>query len=196
MFRGSVALMILQSVAGVKRGEFRHGEIARDLGDDRRGGDGRTARVAIDDGDFPAGESGFLVAVDEAEVRLEGKTRDRAAHGEKARAENVVRLDFLDGGDSYRPLHLRVAAEKFLQLSPALGLERLRVVEMYVPQAVGQNRRRGVDRSRPAASPHFIHSCDDSRVSRTQSALEFPGEGGVPRHGRSFFDGINGIFPD
>src|SRR5271155_5329550 len=83
VFRGSVALMILQTVGGVKRGEFRHGAIPRDLGDDRRGGNGRTARIAVDDGDFPAGKTGFLIAIDEAEVRLEAQALDGAAHGEE-----------------------------------------------------------------------------------------------------------------
>jgi hypothetical protein len=104
--------MILQSVAGVKHGEFRHGAIARDLGDDRRGGDRGTTRVAIDDRDFPAGETGFLVAVDQAEVRLHAQTLDRAAHGEEAGAENIMRLDFLDRGGSDGPPDFRVTAEK------------------------------------------------------------------------------------
>jgi hypothetical protein len=104
--------MILQSVAGVKHGEFRHGAIARDLGDDRRGGDGGTTRVAIDDGEFPAGETGFLVAVDQAQVRLHAQALDRAAHGEKAGAENIVRLDFLHGSGSDGPPDFRVTAEK------------------------------------------------------------------------------------
>ena len=110
MFRGSVALMILQTVGGVKHGEFRHGAIARDLGDDGRGGDGRTARVAVDDGEFPAGKTGFLVAVDQAQVRLHRKSLDRAAHGEEAGAENIMRFDFLDRGDSDGPPDFRVTA--------------------------------------------------------------------------------------
>ena len=109
VFRGSVALMILQSVGGVKRGEFRHGAIPRDLGDDRRGGDGRAARVAIDNGEFRAGETGFLIAVDQAQVRLHPKSFDRAAHRKQAGAKNIMRLDFLDGRDADGPAYFRVS---------------------------------------------------------------------------------------
>ncbi len=182
VFRGSVALMILQSVAGVKRGEFRHGPIARDLDDDRRGGDRRTARVALDDRDFPAGQTGFLVAIDETKMRLHAQARDRAAHGQKTRAENIVRLDFLDRGDSDGPMNFSVTAQEGAQLRPAFGFEHLRVVEMAMPQAVGQNRRRRVDRPRPATAPDFIHARDDRPSLGTQPALECPGQGGSP-HG-------------
>ena len=110
VFRGSVALMILQSVAGVKHGKFRHGAITRNLGDDRRGRDGRTARVTIDDGEFPAGKTGFLIAVDQAQVWLQRKSLDRAAHGEEAGPKNIMRLDLLDGGDSDGPANFGMTA--------------------------------------------------------------------------------------
>jgi len=113
--------MILQTVGRVKRGEFLHGAIARDLGDDRRGGDGGAAGVAVDDGEFWAGEPGLLVAVDEAEMRLQGEARDRAAHGEQACAENIVRLDFFQRSDADGPSDLGVRAKEMAQLGAMLS---------------------------------------------------------------------------
>jgi hypothetical protein len=181
--------MILQTVHGVKRGEFRHDAIAGDLGDDRGGGDGGTPRVAIDDGEFPAAQAGLLVAVNQAEVRLLGEALDGAAHREKTRAKNIVRLDFLNGGDADRPVDFRVAAKKMIQLRAVLGDEELGVVEMPVLQAVGQNRRRRVDRSRPASAPDFIHAGDDGDAFGAKPALEFPAERITPfagGHGGNF----------
>ena len=182
MFRGSVALMILQSVGGVKRGELGHGAIARDLGDDRCGGDGGAAGVAIDDGDFQAGEAGLLVAVDEAGVGLDGHARvaealDGAAHGEEAGAENIVGLDFLGGRDADRPRDLGMTAEKMAQFLAVLDEEELRVVEMPVLEAVGQDDRRGIDRPGPAAAADFIDSGDEGQAFGAQLALECPAKG-------------------
>ena len=171
--------MILQSVGGVKRGELGHGAVAGDLGDDRRGGDGGAAGVAIDDGDFHAGEAGFLVAADEAGVGRKAKAFNGAAHGEEAGAENIVGVDFLDGGDADGPVDFRVGAEEGAQFFAVLGLEGLGVVEVLVLEAVGENGRCGVDRSGPATASDFIDARDDGRAFGTQLALEWPGEGGA-----------------
>ena len=88
--------MILQTVAGVKRGEIGHGAVAGDLGDDGGGGDGGTASVAIDNGFLFTTKTGFFVAVNEAEVGLNGKALNRAAHGEQAGLKDVVGVYFLD----------------------------------------------------------------------------------------------------
>jgi len=175
MLRGSVALMILQTVRGVKRAECDHGRIARDLGDDRCGGDGGAFRVTVNDGDFAAGQARALVAVDEAELRRGVQARDGAAHGEQAGAEDIMGIDFLDRGDADGPRDFGVAAEKFLQLRAMLGGELLGVVEVGMLEAVGQNRRGGVDRPGPATAPDFIHARDDYRDAfGPQLALEFP----------------------
>jgi hypothetical protein len=169
--------MILQSVGGVKRGEFLHGAVACDLGDDGGGGDGGAARIAVDDGEFVTGKTGLTVAIDQAEVRLEVKTLDRAAHGEETGAENIVRLDFLEGGDADGPVDLGMAAEEMIELGAILGDEQLRVVEMAMSQAIGQDRRRRIDRTRPAAAADFIHPGDDGHAFGAQATLEFPAQG-------------------
>jgi len=183
VFGGSVALMILQTVRGVKRGEFRHGSVARNLGQDRGSGDGGAAGVALDNGDFRAGEARLFVAVDEAEMGLKRQTRDGAAHGEEAGLEDIVGVDFLDGGEAEGPAHVGMAAEKMAEFLPLLDRELLRVVEVRVPQAVGQHGRRRVDRPGPAAAPDFIDTRHQRGVGGTQAALEFPSEGIVARHG-------------
>jgi hypothetical protein len=100
--------MFIQSVLWVKHGELLHGAVAGDLGDDRGGGDGRAAGVAIDDGELMAIEAGLHVAVDEAEMGLQAQAFDGAAHGQEAGAENIVDLDFLSGRDADRPVDFGV----------------------------------------------------------------------------------------
>jgi hypothetical protein len=187
VFRGSVALMILETEGGVKRGEFGHGAIARDLGDDGGGGDGRAAGVAIDDGDFPAGDARLLVAIDEAEVGLQAQALHRAAHGKEARAKNIVRLDFVGRRDSDGPMHLRMFAEEVVQLRARLGDEHLRIVQVPMLQPIRQNRRRRIDRPRPAPATDFIHARDDSHAFRTKRPLKCPAKGVAAFAGRHGF---------
>src|ERR1700677_3297583 len=106
VFRGSVALMILQTVAGVKRGEFPHGAVAGDLGDNGSGGDGGTAGVPVNDGKFRAGETRLDVPVDETEVGLQSEPLHRTSHGEKPCAKNIMEVDFRDRRNADRPLNL------------------------------------------------------------------------------------------
>jgi hypothetical protein len=77
--------MILQSIAGVKHGQLPHQAIPRDLGDDRCGGNGRTAGIAIDHSHLYATEAGFLISIDETQMGLNRKSRHGAAHGEETR---------------------------------------------------------------------------------------------------------------
>src|SRR5262249_32686690 len=57
MFRRAVSLVLLPAVAPVALGELHHEPVARDLGDDRRSGDGDRAPVAADEGARFAGKS-------------------------------------------------------------------------------------------------------------------------------------------
>jgi hypothetical protein len=164
--------MILQTVAGVKRGEFRHVAVAGDLGDDRGGGDGGAERVAVDDGPFLARKPGFLAAVDEAEIGLDRKARNGAAHGQERGLENIMRVDFPDRGDADGPVDFGVTAQKVIQFDSMFRPQLLRVVEMGMPQAVGQDRGGGEDRPGPAPAPHFIDTGDDDPLAHAQTAFE------------------------
>jgi hypothetical protein len=116
MFLGSVALMFLQSVVGVKHGELHHGAVTGNLGDDGGGGDGGATGVAIDDGHLRTTQTGPLVAVDEAEFGLALETRDGAAHGKQAGPENIVEFDLFQRGDANGPMHFGMAAKEMTQL--------------------------------------------------------------------------------
>ncbi len=113
--------MILQTVGGVKRGEFLHGPIAGDLGDDRSGGDGGAAGVAINDRQFRAGEACLFIAINEAKLRWRGQTGHGAAHGEQAGLEDILRVDFLDGGVADGPMDLRMVAEQLAEFFAMFG---------------------------------------------------------------------------
>jgi len=179
MLRGSVALMILQTVAGVKRGEIGHGAVAGNLGDDRGGGDGGATGVAVDDGDFLAAEPSLLVAVDEAEMRLLFQAIDGAAHGEEAGAKDVVGVDFLDGSDADGPMDFGVAAEEVADFLAILSDEHFRIVEVAMFQAVGEDGSGGVDRAGPASATDLIDAGDDGEMRGVgpEFALERPAEG-------------------
>src|SRR5262245_6048642 len=47
MIRSGVAFVAIESVARITSVELQHAAVARDLGDDRRGGDGGAAPVAV-----------------------------------------------------------------------------------------------------------------------------------------------------
>ena len=177
VFGGSVALMILQTVRGVKRGEIGHGAIAGDLGDDGCGSDGRALGVAVDDSDFQAGKAGFFIAVNEAEAGLAGESLYGTAHGEEAGTEDIVGFDFFDGGDADGPDNLGMRAEEMAEFVAMLAGDLLGVVEVTMAQAVGQNRGGGVDGTSPATATNFIHAGDDGDFRGTQFALEGPGQG-------------------
>jgi len=149
--------MILQSVTGVKHGEFPHQPVPRDFGDDGSRRDGRAKRVAVDDGPFLSGKTGLLVTVHEAKLGRKRKPLDRAAHGQKAGLQNIVQFDFLDRGDANAPLDLCVTAQKIIQLVPMRGGQDFGVVEMLVREAIGNDRRRRHDRPGPTSAPHFIN---------------------------------------
>lgn len=178
MFRGSVAFMILQSVAGVKHGEFHHHTVPLNLGDDGSRRNGRAKRVAVNDGPLLAGKTGFLVSINETKMRLERKPLHRAAHGQQAGLQNIMQLDFLHRGDSNGPLHLGVSAQEIAQFCPMLGSQNLRIVEMLMRQAVGDDRRCRHDWSGPTTASHFIDSRHHDAASWAQLAFEFPIEGG------------------
>jgi len=184
--------MILQTVRGVKRGEIGHGAVAGNLGDDGGGGDGGAEGVAVDYCFFFTRETGFFVAVDEAEVGLLAETRDGAAHGEEAGLEDIVGVDFLDGGDADGPVDFGVSAEEVVDFFAMLFDEELRVVEMLVSQTVGDNGSGGVDGAGPAASADFIDAGDKGDALGAEGALEFPGEGGSALAGHAACNDFRG----
>jgi hypothetical protein len=176
VFRGSVALMILQTIGRVKRGEFLHGMVSRHLGNDRGSRDGGAPGIPVDDGKLSAGQSCLLIAVNQTKMRLDAQALNGTAHGEKTGTKDIVGFNLLQGCDAKGPVDLGMAAQEMTQLSAIFGQEQLRVVEMPVLQTVGQDRRRCVDRSGPAPAPYLIHAGHDGHALRPQSALEFPAE--------------------
>lgn len=175
VFRGSVALMILQTVAGVKHGEFRHGVITGDLGNDRGGGNRRTKRIAIDHGAFLTSQTGLLVAIDQAEVRLHWQSLHSTTHGKETRAQNIMRIDFLDGSDPDGPTHFRVTAQKLIEFFAVGYRQLLGVIEMRMLQATRENRGSGINRPRPTTASDLIHASNNDRSGGVYPVLKGPG---------------------
>ncbi len=80
------------------------------------------------------GNPAFLLPSMRHSCGLQVQALDRAAHGEQRGAEDVVRLDFLDGGDAYGPRDVGMAAEEVAEFLAILSEQRLRVVEVAVLQ--------------------------------------------------------------
>ena len=79
---------------------FGHHPVARDLGDDRGGGDRAALGVAVDDRlrrPLPARAG---IAVDQHPGRLDPERLDRASHRQHARPVDVDAVDLLDRGDA------------------------------------------------------------------------------------------------
>lgn len=92
---GAIALMPGKTVFGIIAVEVAHEPVARDLGDDGSGGDGETARVAVNERLLPdRAQSGDRVrAVDKDHFRRRAQTRHGEGHGEKRGLEDIDIVD-------------------------------------------------------------------------------------------------------
>ena len=66
----AITLMALEAIAWKFAAERDHQAVARHLGDDRRGSNGKRARIALHDRTGGAGEARCAIAIDQHELRL------------------------------------------------------------------------------------------------------------------------------
>src|ERR1700678_125553 len=89
MLRRRIAFIVRKAVAGILLVELAQEPVAMDFGDDAGSGDGKAARVTLNDGGLTAAERGaeiyFLVAVDQKMIRFVARAAQALAcnlHGQ------------------------------------------------------------------------------------------------------------------
>src|SRR5256885_15176364 len=95
MPRGAVALMQGKSVSRKPTVVFEHQSVARDLGQNARGGDRKTARVAFDQRGLRKTQRLHDQAVHQHVVRRRLQSRQSLAHGLMRRLQDVNGVDGL-----------------------------------------------------------------------------------------------------
>ena len=93
----AVALVFFKPILRIGLRHPAHLAVTCDLCEHGGRRDVGTLAVAADDASALHGDAGVPVAVDERERRLWGQLRDGPVHGQKRRAEDIVRLDLLFG---------------------------------------------------------------------------------------------------
>jgi hypothetical protein len=119
-----------ESVPGVQRVESAHDPVTNDLGDDRRGRDGGTARVAVDDGAVRWSGRAEPKAVDEAGVGggmevAENRAQTRKVAAMEPRAVDLERRDHADA-DPRRARHHGLEENLALRWRHLLGVVQRR----------------------------------------------------------------------
>ena len=147
----------------------RHQRVARDLGDDRGGGDRQRQRVAADDrarrAARPSGTSRPSTSAKSAR-RLSALTARAIA--QKRRAADVERVDLRDAGEGDRDAS-RLGVDDFAQRLAPRRAQRLRIVEPF-GQVVGiENHRGDADRPGERAAADLVDA-GDAASSRARSA--------------------------
>ena len=97
---GAIAAIVLPPEPGMMFSQADHQSIARDLGDNRCGGDRCGGRVAADNQAFGAGKARRAVAVDQREVGHAAKPPrqcgDGPSHRQERRLQNVEAVDLFN----------------------------------------------------------------------------------------------------
>jgi hypothetical protein len=204
MFRGAIALVEGESITRVHLFELEHQTVAGDLGDDARGGDRVTERVALDHGRLGTGEPWDREAVDQDVLSGGNQGVERAAHGFVGSAEDV---DGIDGGSVEAgdlELHLRVVCKFREELLASGGCELFGIVQRAQGrgQAVaqpgkGKDHGHGRDGTGQRAAPGFVDAGDPLDTASDQfafiaQAVAFKGSG-VPDHGGDGCDRSNNM---
>ena len=98
MLPGGIALVLLQTVAGVLLRQAQHHPVPADLGQDGGRRNGSAAGIPFDDGPGLQPQAGVAVAIHQRKLRLGGKHLHRPAHGQKGGLQDVEPVDFLRAG--------------------------------------------------------------------------------------------------
>src|SRR5579862_47621 len=97
---GAVALVLREAVAGVLAVEIHHHAVARDLGDDRCGGDAEALAIATDDFRLRQFEAWNQATVNQYVAGSEPQGFERAAARGHRRPKDVETIDLVHFGDA------------------------------------------------------------------------------------------------
>src|SRR5207248_5173338 len=123
----AVALVVLETVAGIEQPQSRHEPVTRDLGHDRGGRDRGEDRITADHGLAVASSVAAVTAVNEHELRPHRQACDGTCERPKRGPQNVVPVDPPRRRDGHR--HLRAGANLGVQLLARLWIELLGIIK-------------------------------------------------------------------
>jgi len=153
----------LPAITGIPGCETTHDPVARDLRDDRGGGDREAERVAFDDGLHGTSDRRGDYAVDECGIGARPEHRHGARHRQQSRTQNIKTVNFEraggadpDAGGAPLGAPLKRAVAGF----PLLSGQGLRIVEnapQHFGKTVGIKNHGGRDhRPRQRPSPRLV----------------------------------------
>jgi len=178
VLRRAIAGVAFPAVPRMLGGEPFHDPVARHLGGDRGGGNGKAEAVAFHDRARRHGEFRRDIAVDQRRLRHLPERGHGALHGEQGRLENVQAVDFPDLGNADADIgaagHLR--EQRFPDGSfQLLGIVEARGQRVRQARAVKYRRCRD-DRPGPWAAARFVDSGD----AAAHFGFHFPGRHSSP----------------
>ncbi len=170
LWRG-VTLVPAESILRVKGVDFLHDPVARDLGEDARGCNGKTEFVSPNDRSMRRGEIWNRKAIDQDVFGRRGQGADRLAHRAMSCPEDI---DCIDGDyilDRYCPMHMRGAGDLHEQLRPEFWRQLLGIIQAAETAMLEENYRRGDDRPRERTAARFINTGDKENAPLLECAL-------------------------
>ena len=106
-------------------------------------------------------------------MRLQAQALHGPTHGEKARPQDIMNFNFLQGSHPDGPMHLGVLGEEVVQFLPVFAEEHLGILQMPVLEPIRQDRRRGKNRPRPATAPYLIDAGNHGHAFRRSPRSNF-----------------------
>ncbi len=168
-----------------------HHPVARDLGDDRGGGDRGALRVAVDDCAVRRGQWAEPEAVDEAGAVRRGRCR-RAPIRSPQRFERCrPSASIAERGDRPAPRRATPQARTALEEPLALlGIDLLRVVQrrerphgVAAEALVVEEHPRDDERAGEAAAPRLVRARDEAHAEPAVESEELLADGSACRRG-------------
>jgi len=153
-----VTAVVVEAVIGIDPVAPVHEAIPDDLGHDAGRGDRSAQGVAVDDRlleDVQLGDR--HVPVDEDRTRGAPEPADRAAHGEKARVEDVEPVDLPGTRPSPRDV-LGPPEDQIVEFLPNPGGEQLGIAQARQPNAGDERDGGGDDGPGQTASACLVHA--------------------------------------
>ena len=146
-----------EAVTGIEPIVFPHEAIARDLGQDRSGGDGD--RELISPNDRPLGDVhiGEAHGVNEKVVRTGMKPRDRRSHRALGRAPDIGAINLRGVHDSESQRARRVP-NRVVEGFSAAAREAFGIVQTLGETVQVKDHGSGDDRPGPCPAPDFIYA--------------------------------------
>lgn len=161
-------------IAGTAFVQVFHQAVARDLGQDRGGGNGEAEAVGPGQGPVRTGQGGGVKAVHQGGVRNDLQLGHGSFHGKQAGLQDIDLVDFLDAG--LTDAAATAVADGLAEGNTALRGQLLGVVEVFERRALcgvrGDANGCRDDRPGPWTSSGLVEPDDYPIVAGTEFYLE------------------------